>query len=152
MDNSIYLHVSNKDSADYFPQNEPGIFRVKLKNTLNLTGSWVIGVCTINMTNVNVAGNRETGVRELHVTCNVCTGLIVDGEQTRVIRCVTLDDSIHATYGDVFYVPVEVRFLDTIEFTVITDTSTVALFGIASTDSAHAIPGTVSMTLHLKRY
>ena len=146
------MYVTNKDSALYFPQNQPSIFRVKLKNTLILTGSWKIGVCTIDMTNVDVKGNNAAGARGLFLTCSVCTGVIVDGVQTRVLRCVQLDSDIHHTYSDIFYVPVEVGFLDTIEFGVITDVSKPALFGVKSTEDSDVIAGTVSMTLHLKRY
>ena len=152
MDSSIYMYVTNKDSSLYFPQNDASIFRVKLKNTLILKGSWKIGLCTIDMTNVDVKGNNSAGARGLFITCNVCTGLIVDGVQTRVLRCVQLEPDIHDTYSAIFYVPVEVGFLDTIEFGVITDVSKPALFGVKSTDDSAVIAGTLSMTLHLKRY
>jgi hypothetical protein len=149
MDSDIYMHVSDKDSAAYFPQNRPSIFRVKLKTTLNLTGSWKIGVCCVDMTNIDVKRNKATGVSRLFITCSACTGLIVNGEQTRVLRCIELEHDVHEVYTDIFYVPVEVSFLDSIEFTVITDLSTYGLFELK--DASDDNIGIVSMTLHLKR-
>jgi hypothetical protein len=161
----MYLHVSNKDSLQYFPQNEAAIFRVKLKNTLNLNGAWKIGICSIDIYNMDVKSNKAAGVVGVYITCSACTGLIVDGEQTRVLRCIKLERNVHVTYSDVFYVPLDVCFLDTIEFSVVRDTSTLVLFGKPSsgssedgkssddsdgTDNDDHI-GSVSMTLHLKR-
>ena len=151
MDSSIYLRVSNKDSLLYFPENEASLFRVKLKNTLNLTGLWLIGLCSVDMVHVDVSGNTATGASTLAITCNICTGLIVDGSQTRVLRCLELHSDVHVLYTNIFYVPVEVGFLDTIEFSVITDVSKPTLFGTRLTSDSAMQPGIVSMTLHLKR-
>jgi len=149
MDTNIYLHVSNKDSAAYFPQNDPCLFRVKLKNTLNLQGRWKIGLCSIDMNNVDVKDSDMIDAKQVYITCNICTGLIVDGAQTRVVRCIELDTDIHMRYTRIFYLPVEVQFLDTVEFSITTDLLKPAVFEVNKSSKGGV--GYVSMTLHLKR-
>ena len=95
---SIYINVSNNDSVQYFPHNNPSNFRVKLEKRLELKGCWKICLCEISISNVIV--NQLNGVddiektvvnnvqqtKSIHIHCNVCTGLIVNGEQTRILR------------------------------------------------------------------
>ena len=38
--NQFYLFVSSSDSLEYFPDNKPCDFNVKLPQTLELTGTW----------------------------------------------------------------------------------------------------------------
>jgi hypothetical protein len=145
MDKDIYMHVSSKDSSLYFPQNRPALFRVKLNTTLNLEGTWQIGLCSIFLKNVNVQSNASVVPSMLFIACNICTGLIVDGIQTRIFRSIDISGNVSRDYSLIYYVPIEVRFIDNIEFSITTDLFEEALFD--GEDGA----GSVSMIIHIKR-
>ena len=170
MDNvkSLYLYVTSKDSEPYFPHNKPSIFHVKLNNTLNLNGSWEIGVCSVDLAGVNVSKNVDAS--KLFIVCKICSDMIVDGKQTRILRSLPLKPDINETYHHIYYVPIEVRFIDSIEFRIINDAAGEASFGsedksdtqpITSNDEPSETSGSsedksdtqpiTSMTLHLKR-
>jgi hypothetical protein len=134
MNRPIFLHVTSKDSHEYFPNNSSQMFILKLNKPLNLTGLWKIGLCEIFIEGV---------FSELmSLTCNICQGVILDGKQSRVLRTLKVyDGNYDEIYPIVFYVPIETRFVDTIEFCLVqTDGTPVLLKG-----ESH-----VSMTLHLK--
>lgn len=149
-DDSIYLHVSSKDSRAYFPQNKGNNFRVKLAKRLELVGAWKIALCEINVSNV-VLGTRvrvaDEGDRAdddtICVHCNVCIGLIVNGVQTRILRTLPLKKNQYKIYPVHYYCPLETQYIDTIEFDICTSNGKAVSFDVTS--------GHVSMTLRLKR-
>jgi len=121
MSSVIYLHASSNDCSDYFPNNNASIFRVKLNKPLNLNGVWKIGICEIDV-------NSDISER-VCVECSLCgDGLIVDGKQTRVLRTFTLNQNYHEIYPILFYVPIETRFVDSIEFRLVKPDGTPILF------------------------
>jgi hypothetical protein len=138
MDRGFYLHVTSKDSFVYFPTNEANSFRLKLNTPLNLTGLWKIGLCQL-MLNGILSEN-------VCIVCNICQGFICDGTQTRILRILRVDknENFDESYPVIFYVPVEVRFIDTIEFRLIERDGSPVLFKPGE--------GSVNMTLHLKRF
>jgi hypothetical protein len=105
MDNDIYLHVSSSGSKHYFPRNNAAHFCIKLNTPLNLIGNWVIGLCELDIQNVDVPTNVSRGCTSLKIECNVCSGIIVNGVQTRVIRVMALKPSVNEVYPVVYYVP-----------------------------------------------
>ena len=145
MDKDIYLHVSSKDSILYFPQNRPALFRVKLNTTLNLEGTWQVGLCSIFFKKVNLQTTASVQPSVLFIACNVCSGLIVDGVQTRILRSIDISVNVSKDYSLIYYVPIEVRYIDNIEFSITTDLLAEALF------STEDVIGTASMIIHLKR-
>jgi hypothetical protein len=145
MEKDIYIHVSSKDSALYFPLNRPALFRVKLNTTLNLEGTWKMGLCSIYMKNVNLQTNASLVPSILFISCNVCTGLIVNGIQTRILRSIDMRENVSIDYSFVYYVPIEVIFIDTIEFSVTTDLLEEALFDGEDHERS------VCMIIHIKR-
>ena len=122
MNRGIYLHATSKDSAVYFPDNEVNSFRLKLNTPLNLTGLWKIGLCQLMLKGIL----SET----VCVACNICQGFICDGTQTRIIRILRVDgnENFDESYPVIFYVPIEVRFIDTIEFRLIKKDGTPVVF------------------------
>ena len=60
---SIYISVSNRDSITYFPNNKAEHFHVKLAKRLELTGSWKIAICEINVSNVIIITPPGVGRR-----------------------------------------------------------------------------------------
>ena len=119
MDREIYLHVSSRDSQIYFPRNNGANFCVKLNTPLDLNGSWVVGVCEVNIQNVNLLLNIDKGFSSLGIECNICTGLVVNGLHTRVLCIIPLEEHVNELYPIIFYLPVEARFIDTLQFRVV---------------------------------
>ena len=168
---SIYIHVSSKDSAAYFPENRADNFRIKLAKRLELKGVWKIAICEINVSDVilrrpvvvvkRADGDSEddnddqktdvkmnvdaNGVDDdtVCIHCNVCTGLIVNGEQTRILRTLPLKKNQYKIYPIHYYCPLETQNIDTIEFNICKSNGTPLSFDAES--------GHVSMTLRLKR-
>jgi hypothetical protein len=163
---NIYLNVCSKDSAVYFPQNKPSNFRVKLAKPLNLVGCWKIGLCEIHLCNIDLKntivkpkinnGMGDSGdddddvpvsnikdIPTICIDCNICTGLIVNGVQTRTIRKVWGKKNIYKVFPVVYYVPIEKGYMDTIHFNIHTSVGTPVTF-----DTTY---GRVEMTLRLKR-
>jgi hypothetical protein len=155
---NIYLTVCNNDSAFYFPNNKPAIFRVKLAQPLNLTGCWKVGLCEIQLCNVDIKNkvideedddNKRVDIvngkdiPSVSIDCNICTGLIVNGVQTRTLRKIWGRKNIYKVFPIVYYVPVEKGYIDTIEFKIHTVNGALLRF-----DNLY---GRVEMTLRLKR-
>jgi hypothetical protein len=168
-DDNIYINVCSKDSAIYFPGNKPANFRVKLAKPLNLSGCWKIGLCEIHLWNIDIknavvkkrrtiddvdddqdeatlpveAINNVKDIPSICIDCSVCTGLIVNGIQTRTIRKVWGKKNIYKVFPIIYYLPLEKGFIDTIEFNIHTSTGELVNFDIPN--------GRVEMTLKLKR-
>jgi hypothetical protein len=161
---SIYINVSSEDSSIYFPDNKAGHFRVKLEKRLELAGCWKIALCEISVSNVKVksggsdsdregegegeeAAGEETGVNvtqdTIYVHCSVCVGLIVNGVQTRVLRTLPIKKNQYKIYPIQYYMPLETRYIDTIEFHICTSDGKALSFDVRK--------GKVSMTLRLKQ-
>jgi hypothetical protein len=151
MDKDIYLHVSSSDSSQYFSPNNAGHFCLKLNTPLDLNGSWVIGVCEVDMQNIDVSANTGRGFSCVAIECNICTGLIVNGVQRRVLRVMPLKTDVAEVYPIVFYVPIETRFIDTIEFRVTNGACEEASFALEVRGEQEVDAGHISMTLHIKR-
>ena len=78
------------------------------------------------------------------INCSACTGLIVNGVQTRTLRKVPADEGVYMVFPILYYVPLEKGFIDTLEFTINTSDGTLLSFD--------PVKGRVEMTLKLKRY
>ena len=94
----------------------------------------------------NDAPIEVTNVRDIPaicIDCSVCTGLIVNGVQTRTIRKVWGKKNIYKVFPIVYYVPIEKGYIDTIQFNIYTSVGTPVSF-----DTTY---GSVEMTLRLKR-
>jgi hypothetical protein len=76
------------------------------------------------------------------IDCNICTGLIVNGIQTRTLRKVWGKKNIYKVYPLVYYVPVEKVYIDTIEFNIYSGVDRVVTFD--------AVYGLTEMVLRLK--
>jgi hypothetical protein len=143
----MYVHVSSNDSASYYTHNTSSLFRVKLNNRLDLKGSWVIGVCDVTVDDIDVDRNRRGGFTSLLITCDICTGFIVNGVQTRTLRTVPIQKRLQKVYPVVMYVPIETYSFDTMEFRVLKGSFEEAVF----IDKKDNKSGSICMTLHLKQ-
>jgi hypothetical protein len=159
---NLYIHISSKDSKDYFPNNKVAHFRVKLGRPLNLQGSWVVGLCEIQLRNLSnkaalvlvddnapgrgddTGGVEEPDIVNLRVECSICMGLIVGGVQTRTLRTLMVKGSLYKVFPLIYYLPVETRYTDTLEFRILNSNGQLATFD--------EVNGMVEMTLRLKTY
>ena len=171
----MYIHVSSKDSVGYYPNNKPSLFRLKLNSRLDLQGPWELGVCDLVINNVDVAASMRDGGSTFSIACDICSGYIINGIQTRVLRTIPIQRNYQKTYPIIFYHPVETYSLDTIEFRMVNNRSQEPIFNRTTSrtnrhkkgndedtkkDDAKAESedmsedmsevGCVSMTLHLK--
>ena len=126
----MYIHVSSSDSVVYYPENKPTLFRVKLNSRLDLKGLWKIGVCDLVMNNIDVSASMKGGASTFSVACDICSGFIIDGVQTRVLRTFPIQRNYQKTYPIIFYHTIETYSLDTIEFRVVNDRSEAPTFKI----------------------
>ena len=156
---SFYIHISSKDSKDYFPNNKVAHFRVKLGRPLNLQGSWVVGLCEIQLRNLSHRAHvalvdttqpargdddviEEPSIVSLRVECSLCMGLIVGGVQTRTLRTLSTKGNLYKVFPLIYYFPIETRHTDTLEFCILNSDGKLATF--------NEINGEVEMTLRLK--
>jgi hypothetical protein len=159
---SIYLSVSSKDSSVYFRDNSAANFRVKLAKRLELIGCWKIALCEISLSNVIVKAPTRVNTSDdsdddgteaanmlnddddtICIHCSVCTGLIVNGKETRVLRTLPLKKNQYKIYPIQYYLPLETRYIDTIEFHIDTSSGKPVTFDKQT--------GQTSMTLRLKK-
>ena len=107
----MFILVRSSDSVNYFPDNKPGHFRVKLQRPLIFEGLWSVGLCEIHTsTAANVA---PAGLLSLH--CNTCDGMLVGGGRSNVLRMLPYKRNIHEVYTNVYYMPVETHFIESLE-------------------------------------
>ena len=106
---SIYIVASSTDSLEYYTENNASHFIVKLAKPLNLSGSWKVALCQIN-----VYGNGATaGIVGLN--CNICNGLLTEGVQTQILRTFKCARNTDEVFHKPYYVPVDRLFIDTLE-------------------------------------
>ena len=49
MEQQFYVHLSSRDSMQYFPRNNTSRFTVKLPEILHLNGQWEVALCEIGL-------------------------------------------------------------------------------------------------------
>ena len=150
MGDDIYIHVSSADSENYFSQNKAAAFRIKFNTPFDLRGRWKIGLCEIHLDNVDIIKNR--GASSFFVNCSICTGMVVNGIQTRALRSIEATKNCHQVFTRIYYRPVEAMFIDTMEFTITKGGRTLVAFALDEVAGGHADIGKVSLILHLKRH
>ena len=144
---AIYIKQKCQSVTTGPSQHKQAMPTFTTNTSLNLEGTWQIGLCSMFLKNVNVQSNASVVPSMLFIACNICTGLIVDGIQTRIFRSIDIRSNVSRDYSLIYYVPIEVRFIDNIEFSITTD-----LFEEAFFDGEDGVGvGSVSMIIHIKR-
>jgi hypothetical protein len=112
----FYMIVSSTDSVEYFEQNRPGNFRVKLKKPIQLQhGSWCVGLCEINGTSWNVEPNDT-----VYILSDLSNGILVPSNKEGVLRALIIETptNVYNEYGHRIYIPIQTHFIDMIEFSL----------------------------------
>jgi hypothetical protein len=131
----MYIVVSNGDSGSYYGENTPNHFRVKLSKPLRFESEWSVGLCEIHITE----NSESKGVLGLNL--DICTGLIIDGVQTHVLRKFNCKRNVHEAFPIIYYMPVDKLFLDTLD---------IYLTGASGVVSSLTSAVKVECTLHFK--
>lgn len=143
MPSSFYIMVDsdNAENLEYFPDNQPCRFKVRLVNPLNLTCTWKMA-----LSDVFIADNSKTTyTNHLYIFCSIAGDSILNGRQQqtllRKLGYVKKGNWTH-TYNLPYYVDVNRTHIFDIEF-YITDKQ----FQLAS-----FLKKPSSVTLHLRSY
>ena len=95
----FYLHASNTDSKNLFPENTGSSFIVELPRYLHLPkGEW-----EISLKEIRVIGNLQK--RDFYVKCSLCDPDPVYGLQTLRRIWIKGDKGFQTRYSLPFYVP-----------------------------------------------
>ena len=126
------------------------LFNINIKNVVVKKKKLTASVNDVNESgddddddDTHNVGSNVKDIPSIAIDCSVCTGLIVNGVQTRTIRKVWGKKNIYKVFPIVYYVPLEKGYIDTIEFNIRTSSGEAVSF-----DTTH---GRVEMTLRLKR-
>ena len=104
----FYLHASNMDSENLFPDNKGSAFIVELPKYMHLTGNWEI--C---LKEIRVIGNLEK--RDFDIMCSLCAPDPVYGRQTLRRVWIKGDKGYQIRYALPFYVPLTSNVFKRIE-------------------------------------
>lgn len=97
MNNSVHLYVSSSDSLQYFPDNKGTYFRVKLSESLRLSGTWEAVLTSLTI----IASETEVGSvlagQPVEVVSNLVGLCIVGGDKKQILRRVNLGSPVLST-------------------------------------------------------
>ena len=82
MERQFYLHLSSKDSMQYFLGNDTSRFTVKLPEILHLNGQWEVALCEIGLPKAKPQPNK------LLVCSEICNESICE-KRLPLLRVVT---------------------------------------------------------------
>jgi hypothetical protein len=133
---SIYIIANSTDSLDFYTENTATRFIVKLAKPLNLVGRWKVALCEISV--------FENGVTAgvVGFNCNICNGLMAEGVETQLLRRFKCGRKVHEVFDNLYYVPVEKLFIDTLELYIT---------GSGGNQITLSPRAKVSCTLHLRQ-
>ena len=78
---SFYVVLNSDKCLDHFPENKPDYFRSIMRVPISLNGVWKVALMDIGYVHNHVVIDKE-----LYVHCNACSGTLVDGEVTSLLR------------------------------------------------------------------
>jgi hypothetical protein len=134
----FYQFVSSRDSISSFPDNQSNCFTISLPRPLNLRGSWLVGLCDIDL------NSRKDKKTDLYICCTAVLDSYVQGHYIKILRRLcNVRGSHQQTFNPVQYFTLDnSRQFDSLTFTLLeADTLYPATF----------LRGTVSCTVHYKR-
>ena len=80
-----YMYITSNESDNYFLDNKPYKFKVRLKTPLTFHGLWKIGLIEFQA-EVDTNRKQSSFPDWLYLISNICKESIVDGEEQPVLR------------------------------------------------------------------
>jgi hypothetical protein len=112
----FYFFANSHDSIGYFPNNNPGNYRVKLEKPIRLEGQgWHVGLCEISGVAWDVVLHDT-----VYIMCNLSSGLLLPSNQEGLLRVMPVYSraKTYVEYAHVVYTPVQTHFIDVIELSL----------------------------------
>ena len=81
---SFYVIINSDQNVDYYPDNNPYLFKTCLSKPLTLNGIWNVALTEIDI-------NEKIQKPSIYVNSDLCQSVIVDGVLTNVLRKVNTD-------------------------------------------------------------
>lgn len=132
---SRYMIVQSDQNQDYFPDNTPYNFKIKLPEPVMLQGDWTVALTEITMREDR--GNKDTCI--LYIYTNICSESFINGVNVPLLRRVVSINKGNFTFAPCYYIPVIKSELSEIEFTLENEQGHLAKH----------LKNPVSLTLHL---
>ena len=107
----FYVYISSADSTDYFPDNEPSKFTVKLPETLRLRGKWQLALCEIQYPSIQ---KKKKKPEQLLILCDLCQDSIVGEKRLPVLRRMRYEEPGNTSFGIFYYVSLKTQEADRI--------------------------------------
>ena len=134
MKSPFYVHLSSKDSQEYFPNNEIHHFTVKLPEVINLGGPWEVTLCDV------IYPAAKTS-QVISVLTDICNDSIVGDRKLPLLREFrTSRNGGHREFGQLHYKIVNTGIIERITIYIKRDQEKVPSF----------TPKTLSCTLHFQ--
>lgn len=109
---SCYMIFRSDQNSEYYPDNTPYSFKVKLPQTMTLNGDWKVALTEITLT--------EDIEKEdiLYIYTNICSESFINGENVPLLRRVISATKGNITFTPSYYIPVIKSEINEIEFTL----------------------------------
>lgn len=137
-------HLSSKQ--EYFPENKPQSFHLKLGRSLTLeAGRWKVAICELDFVNIGEYASHSSTPAYYHIIFSASNGILIDGNETQVIRVFPHVRKDHIVFDNLYYFPVNISQMDTCFIQIQAFSPTGAIeFSLKSSS-------TIYVTLHLKK-
>ena len=114
----FYVYISSSESSQYFPDNQPSRFTIKLPETLRLHGKWQIALSEIQYPSI------QKKPEQLLILCDLCQYSIVGDTRLPILRRIKYKDrgSRFHSFGLLYYVALKTQEVDRVSIYVKTDT------------------------------
>lgn len=137
---SVRLVVSSDDGKDLFLENKPHDFRVKLNQTIQLDGYWVVAVTEFTTTERNDSDQKP----ELFIFSDICQDSFIGNNEQPLLRRIYFDrkKQNNIVYHNPYYIPVRFSEIQHLHFYIKDDKGQDASF----------LKQKVTITLHLEKF
>lgn len=98
---SIYVVLNSDRNLKLYETNKQYCFQTYFHTPLYLKGVWKVALVDFAFAN-----DEPTTVDHLYVHCNVCTGMVVDGEVQSVLRRIVFNGQTPQIFNSPLYVDV----------------------------------------------
>ena len=105
-----YMICRSDQNLDYYPDNKPCNFKIKLRQNIELNGFWKIALTEITLGE----GNKKDDT--LYIYSNICGESFINGVNLPLLRRVVVNNNRNTIFTSSYYVPVVKSEISEIEF------------------------------------